>query len=281
MIHLTLRQEMLNYFQVRFSSFTANYQRALEKDPEGIHDLRVDMKRIKAFFNLLGCFQKKFHAKEEFLPFKTLAKNTSNIRDVQVQRKLLDIMKKKARVSVKVYESFLAARENRYMETFEIFIQKKNRRAQLDKVHNTINTSLVGVLKKEARKRAKGHFTSLINKVIILNETNALEKKQLHRVRILSKQIQYTFEIMREYLQMFQKGDVFLDEVIQVNRILGKLHDMDISLDYLDDFLTKHSTCIIQKQHQKLMLYIHRDKDSLTKTYLKHWNNLITIAQSL
>ena len=84
------RKEMIQYFQSKLNEIKRNYSLALEKnDIDGVHDLRVDIKRMTACFNLVESISGNFNARKNFRNFRKIAKNTGGLRDSQVQQILL------------------------------------------------------------------------------------------------------------------------------------------------------------------------------------------------
>ena len=99
---------MIQYFQSKLHEIQYNYSLALEKnDIDGVHDLRVAIKRMKAFFNLVESISGDFNAGKKFRNFRKIAKNTGGLRDSQVQQILLKKMQSKLDLDINEYEIFL------------------------------------------------------------------------------------------------------------------------------------------------------------------------------
>ena len=60
------RKDMMDYYQSKMKDIKRNYALAVEKNVyDGVHDLRVDLKRMKAFFNLVESINRDFKAKKK------------------------------------------------------------------------------------------------------------------------------------------------------------------------------------------------------------------------
>ena len=120
------QKKMLAYFESRLINVRYNYVLALEKtDPDGIHDLRVEMKRLKAYFNLVESLNDAFTAEKNFRIFKKIARSASGLRDNHVQRKLLEEIKKSLTLPFDDYEVYLKKKETESREIFINYSQKQ------------------------------------------------------------------------------------------------------------------------------------------------------------
>src|SRR3989339_1916818 len=82
---------VLDYFNARVAGLEQYCSLALErKEPEGIHQLRVENKRLKAFFCLLESINPALEAKKYFSGFRQLSKSGAAERDAFVQLELLN-----------------------------------------------------------------------------------------------------------------------------------------------------------------------------------------------
>jgi len=115
-----LRDLMLDACHTRLASITANYRLAFdEHSADGVHDLRVDLKRMRALFDMVEALNNGFRAKQAFKQFRGIAKHTSALRDVQVQR---DVIASLA-ADPGAYAAFLHERENAGWRVFGEFDQ--------------------------------------------------------------------------------------------------------------------------------------------------------------
>jgi CHAD domain-containing protein len=60
-----------------------------KKDPELVHKIRVDIKKIKAILSVINDCLKGFRAHKNFIPFRTIFRRAGEIRDPEVLTALL------------------------------------------------------------------------------------------------------------------------------------------------------------------------------------------------
>ncbi len=234
--------EILEYFQTRLDEVTSNYSLALEQnDPDGVHDMRVAIKRLKAFFNLIESINDDFSAKKHFRNFRKIAQNTGVLRDSQVQLELFEKVNKKLNLDVTDFENYLKKRESENLESFRTF-SKKETIKKLDGSKKAFKKALKDISPVWAETKAHGRFYNLKNDLIILSSETDLKEEILHRVRIQSKETHYTLEIVQQCFHIFEDGTDFTRDIKRVHQVLGKWHDYDVSLDYLNDFLLAYGT---------------------------------------
>lgn len=79
------------------------------------HDLRIEIKKIKALFELIHFHNGKFNRKSSLRPFKKLFEKSGSIREIQMERKML---KKYLQQSQSRYLDVLLKIQNKYEQSF-------------------------------------------------------------------------------------------------------------------------------------------------------------------
>jgi len=231
------RMELLDYYDATLEEIERNHALALERDADGVHDMRVALKRMKAFFNLLGAVCDDFAPKESFRGFRKIAKKSGLLRDSRVQMELADEMNGKLKLDLSGYSAFLSKMEDEGYETFVNF-SRRNPMKRLKGCRKIISRSLRGISPVRAETKAQGRFYNLRNNLIMAGREENPKEENLHKVRILSKEIHYTFEILGRCLHLFEDRTDFVKDIKRVHQILGKWHDYEVALDYVRMFLS-------------------------------------------
>jgi CHAD domain-containing protein len=83
-------KELKKYFRKR----TRNIDHSLNElkhsfVPENFHELRVEIKKMKALFKLISFFSKKFDRGHLFKPYKKIFKEAGNVRELQLEEEVL------------------------------------------------------------------------------------------------------------------------------------------------------------------------------------------------
>ena len=260
--------EILEYFQSRLDEVTDNYTLTLEdNDPDGVHDMRVAIKRLKAFFNLVENVNDEFIAKENFRNFRKIAKNTSGLRDSQVQLELLGKFNKKLNLNVSDFESYLKKMESENIESFRNFSNKKKPVKKLDSSKKLLKKALKNISPVWSETKAHGRFYNLKTDLIILSSESDLREEILHKVRIQSKEIHYTLEIVQKCFHIDENRTDFIRDIKKVHQILGKWHDYDVNLVYLDNFLSGYGNNSSAATYKQLRKHITKQKAKLSGNF--------------
>jgi len=260
------RIELLDYYDAVLVEIERNHALALERDADGVHDMRVALKRMKAFFNLVGAMCDDFAAKENFRGFRKIAKKSGLLRDSRVQMELADEMNRKLKLDLSGYSAFLLEMEDEGYGTFVNF-SRRNPLKKLKGKRKLVSRALKDVSPVRAETKAQGRFYNLRNNLIIAGREENPKGENFHKVRILSKEIHYTFEILRRCLRLFEDGTDFVRDIKKVHQVLGKWHDYEVALDYVRMFLSGGSGKAEEVPYNLLTEHILAQKKKLENKF--------------
>jgi CHAD domain-containing protein len=185
------------------------------QDPEVLHRIRVEIKKIKVLINLIDFSVKKFKGHQHFVPLRTIFRKAGEIRQPEVLYKLLllyqignvpDAHIPKSEIMDKLSKVF-QKKTSTYVEV--VNEQEKKIKKQYGKVSKT---EAKEYLKK--RKRELEH--------LLYRDFN---KKELHKVRKTCKEIVYL-----HWIDNSKEPDLFYTEV--EDRI-GQWHDKQVLIPIL------------------------------------------------
>ena len=269
---------MIQYFRSKLNEIKRNYSLALEKnDIDGVHDLRVDIKRMKAFFNLVESISGDFNARKNFKNFRKIAKNTGGLRDTQVQQILLKKIQGTLNLEIYEYEIFLKNEEIENLESFRNFSEQEIIK-KLDEEKKIFSRTLKNISRIHGETKAQGRFYNLRNDLVLLSSESDLRDEILHKVRILSKETHYTLEIVQQCFHLFDDGNKFIKGIKKVHQALGKWHDFDVSLIYMGNFLNNYSVDASAKIHNQLKQHILEEKGKLNRNFRAVFDEFKQIA---
>jgi len=80
-------------------------------DEEGIHELRVDIKRLRAFFHLISHINPIFRPEKDMQKIQKLFKSAGQIRDIHVQQELARENISSLDLELSEYVNFLKEKE--------------------------------------------------------------------------------------------------------------------------------------------------------------------------
>ena len=274
-------KDLLDYFQAKLDDVRRNYLLALEQnDRDGVHDLRVTLKRLKAYFNLIEAVGERFDARKHFRNFRKIAKNTGGIRDAQVQQDLLKALEKETVPNPQGFGDYLCRKEGESIERFREF-SRLDVVSRLDSAGKSIRKAVRDVSPVWAETKAFGRFHNLKSDMIILGEEGDLRNEVLHKVRILSKETHYTFEILQQCFHLHEDREDFITGIKKVHQVLGLWHDYAVCLRYLDEYRTEGETTGDRKTCDNMHRYIAVEKGKLKKKFLSVFREFCSTAVTL
>lgn len=271
-------KDMVDYYLSKMKDIKRNYALAVEKnDYDGVHDLRVDLKRMKAFFHLVEAINRNFKAKNNFAAFRKIAKSTGGLRDTQVQMKLVKKITTSLGLDISAYISCLKKTEADYYESFRVF-SKTNPIVKLKESRKKISQSLKAMSPVRAETKARGRFFNLRNNLILLNSENDMKEDIMHEVRILSKETHFTIEIIHRCFHIWKDRKVFIKEIVKAHKLLGDWHDLDVGIMKLKDFTAHMDENISTEPFNLLANHMCEEKEKMSTQFRKSFDEFAQAA---
>ncbi len=232
--------------QVRFEEVFALRNHALDStDIEGVHQMRVAIRRLRSALRDFSPLMKSQLLKESKKELKQLADTLGRARDQDVEiavlKKLCEIAKKeriKSAIEKKI-EKRRTMREKTQTLLTEILnesalesLQKKFSKAIDEVVQKNETTYTVKEVGREVISRSLQEFCDLSSSLY-----NPFNREKLHELRIAAKRLRYAIELFTvcwdEQISPFAKG------ITDMQTYLGELHDCDIWMENLSRRLNK------------------------------------------
>ncbi len=230
--------------------------RSSTEDIEFVHRMRVSSRRLRSALSLFGeCFPQK--KSKDWLPeIKQVTKALGEARDLDVQmarlqaflknlpdrkyragvnRLLLRLKQRRQKLQKRVNKAMDHLMESKILNEMQDQIQPMaDRQEQVylftptlyQRSFNEINTHLKGLLSYD--------------EIVPYEE----KKEELHEMRVQAKWLRYAME---NFAALYPEGlKPYLTIVRQVQETLGEIHDCDIWIDFLPDFMMKEEKRTIE-----------------------------------
>ena len=189
--------------------------------PITFHKLRVEIKKLNAFFELIHFCSKDFKRKKIFKPLKLIFRQAGKVRELQVEEVML--RKYFPNNLLKDYKDSLQKLRLKEQEDF-FLIANKRFVARITKTHREI----LPFLTKTDKKKVNSYMEKKKKKIENLLSQNTLQRPQLHSLRKQLKKFHYSRESLnlKRENKPLPKKDVLPD-------LLGKWHDLQIIIRHL------------------------------------------------
>jgi CHAD domain-containing protein len=182
-----------------------------EGGKEELHQIRVEIKKIKALLRLIHYHDKNFHDHKNYIPFRIIFREAGKIREVGLRKELLE---QYTQIHVPFYQS-----PNRLQTKFiqstptHIRLIKKHQKALLKKIDLIKASTYHQYLKKKKRELTKKLRPDF-------------KQHDLHLLRKLIKEITYLSQITIRK----NKIEPFL---IESASMIGQWHDKKILIPWI------------------------------------------------
>ena len=227
--------EVESYFRSLLNQLRRHFLKVRQTpDEPSIHDLRVHLKKLQAFYLLLGYIHpRSFKPKKEFKAFRKLFKVVGKTRDSQVPQLVLKNYESKLNVTYPDWHNELKRRERRDKRIFRSWLDSNNMSSAIQR--QLMKTQLFNSTSSaQFTRKGRVYVRELLQR---LNEM-ALRKdaRSKHRKRILLKRIRFVIESLKEVNPEFHSYDGLLKKVKLLEQILGDWHDLVIMSDQLKSY---------------------------------------------
>jgi len=219
-------------------------------EPELVHQLRLSIKKLRAFSKLATRLD--LPGTEDYRQLiegvKKLFKLAGQIRDTQVQIYMLADCKEQTGVSYTLFHSWLLRREktkisqlckNKYKSTYEVnsgstgnSMDSKISHPDTARVFS-IATLLLDEMYQSAQKLATGN----------------IKDEHLHDIRKIAKQMRYILTILTGIYPDFQFQRITLEALKGIENAVGNWHDNLVRIEFINRFLRK-----IKNQNEVILL---------------------------
>lgn len=213
------------YYFERYDLITKNFLESKSSfSVDSIHDMRVEIKRLRAFYRFVNHLDKSFKIKKHFKEIRRIFKAAGILRDIHVQMALLHELNIKHAILSDNYLKGFETREKseeliyaRIAEEFNTDIIKSNY-IIIDKILNNsdsekINNAILSLIK------------SLLKKISNKQKARRLSIDDLHQIRIRTKEARYNLELLLNCYDNSDLMQAFNTHLRMVHRALGKWHD--------------------------------------------------------
>ncbi|MFE3868929.1 hypothetical protein ACFX5E_12735 [Flavobacterium sp. LS2P90] len=206
-----LKSNITALLEVQQESFT----------PDTFHTLRLEIKKLNALLNLVNFCSKGLKQKKTFKPFKLIFCQAGKVRELQLERVLLNqyfasayIMQYRNDLEKKLREEL----NNYFLIPNESFAEK------LQKKYSKINAALA----KTNRKMTNRYMDKKRAEIEKILHKKALKNKQMHALRKSLKEYQFNQKSLN-----FNKQDKLSPKNYALPELLGEWHDFQTVIQHL------------------------------------------------
>ena len=260
---------------------------------EDIHDLRVSSRRIRTVLDIFSEYLPNKKIKSWEKDIRTITKSFGSVRDLDVQIDLVNEVYESAeenkirsglrRIRIRLKQKRQQKHENTKKITRLILdsasIVEMNTWAEAALENSDGEMFFSSELHRLGYKQIQTRLDEFLLYEVFIFDPNRVE--ELHQMRISAKQLRYALEVFSDLYK--QETDFALDTTRQAQEYLGNIHDSDVWIDFLPDFMNKEMKRIkdfygytspynrIKPGIEYLIKNRKRERSRLYKAFLKDW----------
>jgi CHAD domain-containing protein len=205
--------ELKKYFEKRIDVLDRILKNPVRRyKPEQLHQLRVEIKKIRALFEMLEKTTPQFHHKRSAAPFEMIYSQAGRIRTVQVEENMMKKMGK-----TRFNRSFLSHLKVIKSEE-KIIFSKFNNNTLAGGIHQ-VSTRIFPLLMNADEKKIKSYIRKKGKKIEGLLEKKKIDPKDGHELR---KEIKAWYYLAKS-LDMYNKK--LYSDINKIQDLLGTWHD--------------------------------------------------------
>jgi len=241
----------------------------IHAEPELVHELRLSIKKLRAF-NLLAdrLEMSGIDANKQLIEgVKKMFNLAGQIRDTQVQIYLLASCKEQTGINFTLFLKWLLKREKRKIK--QLCGSKYKSSIDLDS-GNTIN-GIANTIQLPEKTAIISSAHTLLDEMYLKTQklaTGSIGDENLHQIRKLFKQMRYIITFITGIYPDFQYHRITPEDLKDIENTVGNWHDNLIRIEFIERFKKKiknHNEVILLK-YKGLAAYSHA---SLNQAYEK------------
>lgn len=215
-------------------------QCAQKAEAELVHELRLSIKKLRAFHKLAGplcpeAADEQIHVKRRV---RKLFRIAGQLRDTQVQLHLLVTHEQLTGEQYPEFSKWLLKREKKRIARFGYGPQPVWPPAKAEISHQQLGDWLASAGDDAIKNVATTVLTDLVTRVRRL-ASGHLSDRNLHRVRTLTKQVRYILSIMHHSYPEYSFQEIAVESLREIEAVAGYWHDTLVKLELLGKCMEK------------------------------------------
>ena len=235
------QQSIHEYYLQQHRNIEYYLEQCAEKaEAELVHELRLSIKKLRAFHKLAGPLcpedaDDQIHVKRRV---RKLFRVAGQLRDTQVQLHLLLTHEQLTGEQYPEFSKWLLKREKRRIAKFGNGPHLVWPPAKTEITHKQIGEWLASAGDDGIKSVATGVLTGLVARARRL-AAGHLSDRNLHRVRTLTKQVRYILSIMHHSFPEYRFDQVQVESLREIEAVAGCWHDTLVKLELLGKCMEK------------------------------------------
>lgn len=241
---------------------------------EGIHDLRVEIKKIRAILKLMEELKPGFESKPMLRKLRRLFRIAGDMRDIDIEQDI--IQKEIIRLDLSELINFLKQQElsgRRKLKDVCDNFDKRILSRNLKQLRQSLGDGSVAALRGPMNLILKKHADDLI----VVAGKNKPTNDDLHAIRKSSKSLRYEVDVWQHCFGTSRTTASIRNKLTAVYDNLGQWRDVMITVTTLDSFLKNKATMPLfdKNSYIRFRQVLEFQKQHLLSEFEKAWRTLL------
>ena len=202
-------------------------------NPKNIHDLRVATQKLEAILKVSRGLLLNHHSKELIESLQKTRKQLGPLRDLQ-------IASKSGPSKTKGFSEFVSSEKKKAQKKAFRHLKNISLKSEKHQIKKIISKELVVAENKKSVKQMHDLLDPEVQSTLLrfnaaLANTTPKKMKNLHKFRILAKQLRYQEEVLKN---IFGSTPFNLPKLKTVQEAVGKIQDSNALLQNMDRYLS-------------------------------------------
>ncbi len=235
---------------------------------EAIHDLRVEIKRIRALYNLIHAVAPSFNAEQHIEKSRKLFKKAGMLRDVDIQQNIIREGHKTYDLSE--YLNYLKKQELVLRPEFSTACHSF-RTQSLKSSHDAVMKTIAKLSHEQLQTKIEKYADTVLKKIKALLLRKTKRSQSLHDIRKLTKVARYTLDVWKLGMGSSLPVEKTLKELKSAANALGEWRDIGIARESLASYLEHDAptTLFSRQDYTKYLRMLGFREETLLAKYRK------------
>jgi CHAD domain-containing protein len=233
-------------------------------EPELVHQLRLSIKKLRAFKLLADRLEiSDIDDYQQLIDgVKKMFKLAGQIRDTQVQIYMLASCKEQTGTTYTLFHKWLLRREKRKISQ----LCGSKFKSSINSESGTINNGIASTILLPEKNAIITSAQILLDEMHLNTQklaTGSIGNENLHEIRKITKQMRYIIAILTGIYPDFQYPQITVETLKDIENAVGNWHDNLIRIEFIDRFVKKiknHDEVIVLK-YKGLEAFSHSSLD--------------------
>jgi CHAD domain-containing protein len=263
------RQSLIDYYRALIIKLEKDFRLSSNFfGREAIHELRVDIKQVRAFLALLSKINSDFTQEEAVSALDKLFKRAGKLRHFQLQLDLTKRYMDDLGLKLDWYYNSLKDLELTHRRKFGRFCDNFSFRP-IERSVKSVTKAIKSVERNTVSTATLRHFEEFNERLRRVDLDASVEAPDLHLIRKLAKETRYALEVVRACVDSNSSYDLTNQQLRGLHQALGAWHDFDLAVLELqksrsaeaaeptgcDESLTRFSATLATERDLQLELF--------------------------